>query len=1109
MLQLITGRSGTGKSTYLYNLIKEKINSGKKIYVITPEQFSYTAEKKLLNVFDSGVVLNAEVLTFARMAYRIFNEQGGISNKQITKSGKDMLIYSILSDKKNNLKFLANSDSNIELCETGLTEFKKHGITVENLKNAGEKTNDKLLQAKLNDFITIYEKYNNSLENIIDSDDVLTYLANMLPDSKMFDDTVIIIDEFVGYTKQEYDVIKILLMQCAEMYISVCTDNLDIFTNQDQDIFYSNKQTANRLMNIAREVNISVLEHIHLDKKYRFKNEELIKIENNLFDSKIEKYIDEPKNIKLFLAKNPYTEIDKVAVEISKLVRNEKYRYSDIGIIVENISDKSNIFKVIFEKYNIPFFLDEEKKLDNNELIKFVLSILDIFSKNWTYESVFNYLKSGYTNLDKDELSEFENYCIKWNIRGSKWYKEDWNFKDNLDYNEVRKQVIEPLLKLKEKLSGRKTAKQISEEIYNFLIENEIDKKYTKQIEELYKKEKVEIAEEYKIAWDTLVSIFDEIIYVFGEEKITFEEYIKMLKVGMSGNTPTVIPQTLDSVIIGNVDRSRTHKLKAVFIISLNDGIWPKENRVEGFFNDNDREKLKIENGIELAKGTLEQLYENNFNIYKAFTTAEEKIFLSYTSSSLDGSTTRPSILIKKVKNIFPKLIEDSDVVTHKSEVTNKIATFDELINNLRLIRDGKIPEEKWLQIYDIYSKDEEYESKIEDVKRALEYKNIPEYLTVENIQKMYGIKMKSSVSKMETYKKCPFKYYLNYGLKLQEKETFDIPKFSTGSFMHDVVDKFFEKIHDEGINIKNISDEIINEIVDEIINEILGYSSNYIFTTTEKYKNLTRRLRRVTKISIKYIIFSLKNSDFEILGNEVKFGEGERFKPIELTLKNGNKVLIEGKIDRVDIAKTSDNKFIRIIDYKSSVKDLKLNHVYAGLQLQLLTYADTVSKTEEADTAGVLYFNLTEPILSSLAEAKDFEEAAKKVYKMHGLVLADKDVVKMMDWNIEDNGKSDIIPVSLKKDGEFDSYSKVISKDDFEKMQKYMEKILVDISEEITSGNISITPYYDRSLSAKTPCEYCNYKTICNFKAGQNGNDYNYISNMSNQEILEKMNDQ
>ena len=1030
-----------------------------------------------------------------------------------------MLIYSILSNKKNNLKFLGKSENNIDMIMTQLTELKKHGVSLDNLETLKENIEDTYLESKLNDIYTVYSQFQEKIKNnYIDENDSLTILKEQLDSTNMFDNTEIYIDEFVGFTKQEYDIIEKLLEKAYKVTISITSDELYKTKDASNDIFYTNKETISKILKIAKDNNIKIEESVKQEEIYRFKNKELNHIEANLYNFPYKKFNENVTNLKLFLANNQYSEVENIARTIVKLVRDEGYRYRDIAIITKNIDTYSNLCKAIFNEYKIPVYIDEKRDLSQNILVKYLISILDVFSKNWTYDSVINYIKSGFTNISQEDIYLLENYALEWNVRGSLWYKQDWNFRDADEkgeeqiahLNELRRNIVDPLVKLKNNLSGKKSAKQISENLYKFFIENKIDEILAEKINKLNEAQEVSISAEYETSWKIIMQVLDEIVLVFGDENITFETYMQILKTGLGESKLGTIPMAQDEVTVGDVDRSRSHKIKIVFIIGLNDGMFPGTTKAEGFLNDADRQKI-LEKGIELAKGTVDRIYEDNFNIYKAFTTAEEKMYLSYSSSDMEGKSLRQSILISRIKKIFAKLQEESDIIQRKSEICTKQNTFEELLINLRDFRDGKEIDPIWFKIYNIFDNDTEWKPKLESAIKALSYTNVPEKITKENVEKMYGDVLKTSVSRLEQYSSCPFSYYLKYGLKLNEKETFNLEAVDTGTFMHDVIDSFFARLDEQEINIKQITDEEIEEIVTDIIQDKLNLNKNYIYTVSAKYKILAGRLKKVVTTSMKYIVQSIKQSEFEVFGHEMEFGGKGQYKPITVKTDDGKRVEIIGKIDRVDILKNPDGTYVRIIDYKSSIKNIDLNQVVSGLQLQLLTYLNETCKVEDFLPAGVLYFNLSNPSISSEKNMTDeeIENKIKQEFKMKGLILADVNIIRKMDTKIDETGTSTIIPAGIKKDGEINNLkTSAISKEQFNYLQKYMNKLIKQISESILAGNIEVKPYYNTKLKT-TPCTYCKYRSICRFDENSATNKYNYISNLNKDAILEMLKEQ
>lgn len=1092
---VIYGKSGTGKSKYIYEDIKKEFNK-KKIYLVVPEQSNLTAEQKLFEELQVDTLINVEVLTLSRMATRVLDEVGEKSRNLLTSVGKNMIIYDILSREKSNLKFLGKSDKNIEIVSNIITEFKKHNIYMDFLSNLN--IEEDYTRLKIEDVKKIYSRYQEKIsENFIDENDELTLLYENLEKVDLFKDSIIYFDDFLGFTTQEYKIFESLMKQASKITVTVPTDSLFI-SDKESDIFYFNKKFANKLIEIANNNGVDV-KTIYLDKNYRTQYKDLIYLEQAFSKNSLKRYEEKVEHIKLLNSENPYVEVENVAKIIYSLVKNDGYRYKDFIVISSTTEEYNDDIKSIFSKYEIPVFIDEKKELNQNILVKFIIAMIDIFAKNWSFDSVMYYIKLGLLDIENFEICEFENYCLKWGIRNRKWFEkfeyEPQNDKQ-IEFEELRKKIINPLLDFKLRVSENKSVYELTKALYNFLIENKINEKLDNKIKKI---NNIDIVNEYNTSYKILVSLFDEIVLIFGDEKISFEKYKEILQVGLNSSELGKIPANQDGVVFGDISRSRGKDIKIEFLIGINDGKIPSNNKVEGYFNDEDR-KILGDLGLELAKDSKDNMYEEQFNIYRMLTLPCSRLYISYSSQDKSGTSIRPSILIKKINRIFE--LKEEKLLDF--EITNYDSTFENAIDGYKEYIEGKEISNNLKNAINYFKKNDT--EKFNIAISGLNYTNKSQRIKKENIIKLYGKTLQTSISKLEQYQGCPFSFHIKYGLKLQEKKELQMRALDTGNFMHDVIDEFFVRLKEKGFDAKNIEDEDIEKVVVEIINELFQTSKYYIFSSTAKFKILSRRLKKVVLNSIKYIVYTLKNSKFEVLGNEMEFSKDSIYKPIKIDLENGQQVEITGKIDRVDIGKLNDKEYVRIIDYKSSVKSLDFNKVVTGLQIQLITYLDDICYQSNFEPSGVLYMSLIDNIVRASKNLSDEEikNEIKKNFRMQGVILADVDVARMMDTSL-DTGSSDIVPLAIsKKDGSImESRSNVLKKDDFNNLQKQVRKIIKQISKEILTGNIDIKPYY---YQKKTPCEYCKYNNICSFTPGMKENEYRYISKYNKQEILEKL---
>lgn len=1096
--KLVYGRTGSGKTTYIFDEIKNKIEQKNKIYIIVPEQFSFSVENHLLNVIEENSSINAEVLTLSRMADRVISETIGNNRVHLSKVGKSMIIYDVLDKQKNKLNFLRSSEKNMELALNMVTELKKHNIDSALLSDTIEKIDDKYLKLKLSDANNILKVYQQRIEqNYIDESDALNLLVDNIEQTDFFNDSIIYIDEFAGFTPNEYQIIEKLCTLAKELTVTVCTDSLELMDNKEDSLFYFNSITAEKLLDIAKKTG-SYIEKVNLNDVKKFKNDELKFLEKAIYADENFVFENNTTNIVLDSYKNPYSECENIAQKIYKIVKEKKYRYRDIAVVMANMETYVDDIKEVFNKYNIPIFIDEKKDVNNCILIKFVVSLFNIFTSNFSYEAMFSYIKSGVLDIEEDDIFLLEKYVNKWGIRGSKWYKQDFEYEEKNDQqdkiNKIRLSIIDPILKLKNDLSGEKTAKEINYKLYEFIKENNIQKNILKKADEFEKMGMVSVADEYRAGIEIFFNVLDEIFLIFENDKMSFDRYNKILQTGIAKSEFGRIPSSLDQVLIGDIERSKTKEIKVLFLIGVNDGVIPKIIKDEGFLNDRDRKVLK-ENDVELAKDSVELLYENRFNIYKVLTIPTEKLYLSYSVADKEGKALRCSILITQIKKIFPEIEEHDNVIDDKHDISTAEATLDCAIEEYRRYLDDDEIEQEWKDIILWYKKNESL--RINRILRGAKFSNLPEKISTENIKKMYGKTLRTSVSRLEQYRRCPFSFHMKYGLKLNEEEKFEIRSLDTGNFMHDVIDDFFEMVEQKRLDIKLIDENQLKSIVYEIVNRKMGMNKNYIFRGSPKFIVLSRRLKKVVYQSIEYIVKQLKNSKFELYGHEVEFSEKAELKPMKIELDDKKQVVVTGKIDRVDIAKMNDDTFVRIIDYKSSVKDIDLNQVVSGIQIQLLTYLDEIAEQENFQSAGILYFNLIDTIVKADKNLSDEEikQQLNKKFKMKGLIVTDIDIVKMMDTKLAPSTYSESIPVYLDKDGNISrSKSSVLDREKFESLQKYTKHIISDISNEIFEGNIDIKPFYNNK---KTPCDYCEYRSICNFNPNFNGNVYRFCDDV------------
>ncbi|MEW9096629.1 MAG: helicase-exonuclease AddAB subunit AddB [Clostridiaceae bacterium] len=1141
-LRFIYGRSGSGKSYYCLQDIKRKIEKGEDTtkILLVPEQFSFQSEKNLLSFLGEENINKAQVLSFKRLAYKVFNEVGGITHRHINDSGKSMLIYKIINDLGDELKIFKNTsrrDGFISTMSDLITEFKRYSITPENLLESSKGISENTLRSKIEDLGHIYLKFEENLHNkYIDSDDDLTILIDKLDKSNLFDNAEVWIDEFFDFTPQEYKILEKILYKAKVVNVTLSTDVLEGSSPIDNlDLFYPSKNTEEKFLSIIEKNNIKYAKPLALECSpcYRFKDKkELIHLEKNLYAFPYKEYKETTKDITLFRALNKYTEVEDTARNILKLVREKGYRYRDIAVITGDLEGYENLVRAVFSEYEIPYFIDKKVQISNNPLVVFILSSIEIFAKGWSYESVFRYLKTGLTDLSEEEIDILENYVLANGIRGKKWTEIDnWQYrirygfgmdeeiseeeKEDLNFiNSLKEKVTCPLMEFNKSLKRSKGAKEMSKALYDFLNAMNINKKIEEWIIKFKEENQLDRINEYNQIWNIVIDLMDQIAEVLKEEDVTIDVFGKLLKSGFEEYEIGLIPPALDQLLVSSIQRLRSHQIKALYIIGVNDGVFPGVISTEGILTDMDREGL-YNSGIELAKDTKSKAFEEQFLTYITMTTMSHYLRISYPIADHEGKSLRPSIVVSRLKRIFPNIIESSDIIKkHDMEenidkVTTPGATFNELIVNLRNDDNLEI-NPIWLSVYSWYIENNNWKDKLTNILEGFSHNNEAEILDTKKVRKLYGPKMNISVSRLEKYAECPFAYFIKYGIKAKERKIYKLTTPDVGTLMHEVLEDFSNYMENKEIQWEDVNNELCGGIVSNIVDEKIEGMPGSIFKSSPRHEYMGNTVKRILTRAVSVIGSQIKKGEFKPLDYELSFGFNGDFPPISIELSSGETVNLIGRVDRIDDLKNKEGTYIRIIDYKSGSKEFKLSDVYYGLQIQLLVYLDALLNEIEkkygdnALPAAMLYFKLDDPIIKTKGEISEEEIENKiiKELKMKGLILADPAIIRAMDKDLK--GSSDILPVRINKDDTIAKSSSAATKEQFQILRKYVRDMIVNLCEEMLEGNISIKPY--KKSDSSTPCRYCEYSSVCQLDTTLDGNGYRFINDKSDEEVWELM---
>ena len=1127
MLRLICGRSGTGKSSKCIDeiaaVIENDINQSlpNQSILIVPEQLTVQAEKALLAKINGKGIMSADVVSFRRLANRFINQSTLRNLSIINQAGRRMILYKAVESNKNELVYFSKAINKpgfiCEIIEI-IDEFGKYGITPEKLELTLESLDaDSPLYKKIFELKLIYSSYLDLLHReYIESKDILDLFAEKISENNLFAGSKVWIDEFSGFTPQEYRIIAGIINNAAIVSITLCMDKPG--SEQNEDIFNEVSKTYKKLNKLAAEEGIKT-ERIYLDnnERKRFSSSDALAYLEKSFGRvpAAEAYNSKTEDIEFFEGKDILSEIEHTARRIVGLCRDNDYRFKDIYVLTGSLDKYSHLVETVFDKYEIPHFLDEKKSIENHPLSRLVIYILVACSENYSYEPMMCYLRTGLLNISQDDADLIENHILKRNIYGKRWLDNTY-WDDTLV--DIKDKIIRPLVQFKSAYSADKTVRGISSAIYKLLVKLGIYENIEKSID-LYKQQSdYNKASELSQMWNVIMDILDQMVNSLDGEKVTLDRYLNIFKAGLADYRIGFIPSTLDCVHVGSIGRSININVKVLFVIGANEGCFPPINENEGIISDVERERLE-DKGLELKPGTRNQLLTGIFDVYRTVTSASDKLCISYSCKDTDGKENRISKNLSDIIKLFPNACFNGNrtVQEYYSNplfcVTRKGATMETL---LKVIGDN--PEQSdsgceasyvWQSVIKYFS-DTEYKETLDLAETFFRnYDSNNAELSSEGSKELYGGNIYTSVSRIERFNNCPFSFFAEYGLRIKKRDELKFNLPDVGTFIHGVLESFSNRLLKDGISWKSCAEEpeTVRKIIDESVSVILENKKFSIFKDSERLNYYAKRLSDSSYRSAKAIAAQVASGDFTPYLFEAGFGanKDENIYPaLEIALNNGERVFLNGKVDRIDVYENDASRFFRIIDYKSGYKDFKLSDIYSGLSIQLISYLAAVNRGEpESIPAGAFYFKTGEALVKSeyRMTVLELDDSKRKAYKLDGLTLADNEVVNAMDKNI--GRASNIIPVGYKADGSFTSFSKVSTKDELDSLINHVIRGIRYSAGSIKSGAIKPEPV---KANGRSPCDYCDYSSVCGFEAGCGNYKYKYVPSYNNADIWNKI---
>ena len=1088
-IKLIYGRAGCGKTHYITDKIRKRLASGQKSVLVVPEQYTHIAEHKLLSAIGSISADTAEVTSFNKMIKRVEREQGitGI----LSPMAKSIIMADVVSyTKLDYFSDSAQSSGFSDVCLKLVSEFKKYCITPEQLAESNNTNSNERLKLKINDIARIYSEYIRRIaEKGFDADDGASILAERIADNWDISETTFFFDEFTSFIPQEMQIIKELALKCQDIYITLCTDG------RDDVLFAPITDTVNKINRMCNESGIEFSQPHILNENYKH-GREIAFLEKNLFPYPKGKYDDDCVDINIFSASGPYAEVEDTARKIVHLCRDNGFRYRDIGVICSDMSTYAPYIKSVFSKHGISYFIDDKTPAINHRIIVFVLNVLDIYLNDYNNTSVFAFLKSGFCDVDADSVYLLENYCRSTNMHKNTWLNDSkWialmdRFElsdyDKKRISDVRDNVVKPLALFHESIKGRHSAEHMCKALYEYLVEIGLIRHIEKCLKRFEKEQDVQHGEEYEKIWNIIVDALDSIAEVVGDKTVNVRNFRELLRTAFSGHSIGFIPKSLDDVFVGDVTRSKADNIRALFVLGVNDGVFPAPAPKGELINDKDK-LILAESGIELSTDSKTKAFFERFFMYSAFTVPKEMLFVSFSRADNSSGALRPSFVLSDFKRIFPDLVTESDILEDTSDfgqmdyITAQTPTLEKMIEKMTEYKNGAEISPVWFDVYDYFCRNFDFGTKL---KKYYAHTNTAFPIDRELMSKFIPDEFYTTVSRLQRYRSCRFSYFLEFVLKLKENSPFDITAIDTGSFVHGVIEHLCGDMAKDGYDYSTVTDEYIYGRIDWFIDDFIKKLTDNSAYISKRKLYLIKRLRNTIFRCFSLLKSHINDSKFEPLGYEMRFDD-ENIGCIEFDLGDGKKAKITGVIDRSDIYHGQDGDYIRVVDYKTGNKVFNLTDVFYGLDIQLFVYLNAlVASKDNYKYGGALYFRIDDPMFKADNHYDESKTESKILseLKMKGLLL-DED--HFLDAN----------------DSATSSAAKKATYDNFVDLDKHLRRIVSDLCKEMAEGRIDIRPYNKQDFS---PCQYCGYKSVCRFDPQKRGNSYDNLSKMKDDEIWE-----
>ena len=1135
-LRYCFGPSRSGKSHRIYEEIMQRAaeEPGRNFLIIVPDQFTMQTQKDLVMRSDRDGILNIDVLSFGRLSHRILEEVGTKEMPVLDDTGKSLVLQKVAADLKEQLPAmgsLLHKQGYIHEVKSAISEFMQYGISTQDMDKLITSAQKRgALAMKLKDLKTLYRGFQDYIrDHFITTEETLDVLRRSLSKSKILKGSVVVFDGFTGFTPIQNRLIQELMRVCAETIVTVTIGVGEDPYKMDgeQKLFHLSKKTVADLEKLAAEAEVERGEDLFVKGgPNRFaKAPALHYLEQNLFRYQYEPYAGEQQEIHMFEALSPREEVHQTALYIRHLIREQGMTYRDIAVVIGDLEGYASYVETEFGQLEIPCFLDRTRGIVLNPMIEYIKSALQLYIKDFSYDTVFHFLRSGMADISREEIDELENYVIRTGARGYRTYsrlftRRTEELQGNAEGSEqAEEKTMERLNRIRQQfmdaveilhMGSQEKAGDYVSHLYDFLEQNQVQQKLLNYQQQFEKEGDLSRAREYAQIYRLVMDLLDQVYELLGEEEISRQEFADILEAGFGEITVGTIPQNVDRIVVGDMERTRLKQVKVLFFLGVNDGNIPKNASKGGIISDMDREFL-IESGTEMAPSPRQQMYIQRLYLYLNMTKPSEQLYLSYAKVNSEGKGIRPSYLIDTVRKLFPAMsVEYPQNRSRLEQIEGRQEGARYLAEELREYVEGTLPEEERQDFYLMYRAYEADAVGRDLLTRAAFRRYRESGLSRIVARALYGQQLENSVSRLETYAACACRHFLQYGLSLQEREEFGFEASDMGTVYHAVLENFAGKLAESNLTWWDFTEDFAAKAVKESVEAYAAtYGETVLYSSARNEYAITRMSRILTR-TVLTLQKHLKQGSFQPDDYELSFRFAEDLDSIHVDLSEDEKMHLQGRIDRIDVSEDAEHVYVKVIDYKSGNRKFDLAALYYGLQLQLVVYMNAAMEMEsrkhpdkEIVPAALLYYHIDDPTIETPVELTDeqINEQILAKLRMNGVVNSDPEVVERLDRYMQD--KSVVIPVEKKKDGSFSARSGVLSREEMQLISSYVDAKIRSIGREILDGKIAANPYEKGNEEA---CTYCAYKKVCGFDGSIPGYEKRQLEDLDKQALMQRM---